>query len=204
MTDTVDESYFQELAEKNPSDICRVALCDYDHSNHTYLLSVWGEDYLIDLRNSTIFRKDADNPNVNILLGLFIMYTLLRVKEIAVSGDWISEKEVPGGAAFFRGPHKIPTHLIEEPYGNHPEEFEKRCRQLDGNPLQMADTAYAFSITPHIPVAVLLWKGDNEFPPEAKLLFDKTISEHLPPDVIFSLSVEICRRIGEGASMERE
>lgn len=197
MTDTVDQSYFQELAGRDPSEICRVAFCGYDFPKQTYCLNVWGEDYLIDPHKSTIAKKEAQNSRVNILLGLFIIYYLLHVKDIGVSGDWISEKEVPGGAAFFRGPHTIPTHLIVERHGDHPEEFEKRCRQLGGTPLEMADAAFAFSITPRIPVAVLLWEGDTEFPPEAKLLFDKTIAEQLPPDVIFSLSVEICNRIGK-------
>ena len=197
MTDTVDESYFQELAGKDPSDICKVSLCNYDPSNDVYLLTVWGEEFIIDPRNSSIVRKGASHSEVNVLLGLFIIYYLLRVKEITLSGDWISEKEVPGGAAFFRGPHEIPTHLVAKTYGNNLDEYEKRCTELGGTSLPMADAAYRFSITPRIPAAVLLWEGDSEFPPEAKLLFDKTIAEQLPPDVIFSLSFEICRRIGD-------
>jgi hypothetical protein len=68
----------------------------------------------------------------------------------------------------------------------------------------MADAAFAFSITPRIPVAVLLWEGDTEFPAEAKLLFDRTIAEQLPPDVIFSLAVEICNRLGNRSFVERD
>jgi hypothetical protein len=59
----------------------------------------------------------------------------------------------------------------------------------------MADAAYSFEITPRIPVAVQFWNGDDEFPPESKILFDKTITEHLTPDIIFCLAVEICLRI---------
>ncbi len=121
----------------------------------------------------------------------------MYIRNAKLNGEWISEKEVPGGAAFFRGPHTIPGHLIAERYGDHLKSFDKKCRQLGGTLLEMADAAFAFSITPHLPVAVLLWEGDMEFPPEAKLLFDKTIAEQLPPDVLFSLSVEICERLGK-------
>ena len=193
--ESVDQSYFQELAERNPAEVCRTALCRHDSSTHTYLLSVWGEDYLIDPRNFFIAKKATPDSKVNVLLGLFIIYYLLHVKEMDVSGQWISEKEVPGGAAFFRGPHTVPGYLIAERYGDHLGEFKKKCGTLGGTPIDMADAAFAFSITPRIPVAVLLWEGDTEFPPEAKLLFDKTIADQLPPDVIFSLSVEICNRI---------
>lgn len=61
----------------------------------------------------------------------------------------------------------------------------------------MADAAYVFKITPNIPVAVLLWLGDEDFGAEAKLLFDRTIGMHLPLDIIFALAVEVCREISK-------
>ena len=77
------------------------------------------------------------------------------------------------------------------------EILREKCEQLDGISLDMADAAYAFEITPRIPVAVQFWDRDDEFPAEAKILFDKTIAEHLAPDIVFCLTVEICRRIGD-------
>ena len=38
-------------------------------------------------------------------------------------------------------------------------------------------------------------KGDDEFPAESKILFDRTIIEHLALDIIFALAVEICTRV---------
>ena len=198
MKNSVDESYFIELAEKNPQDVCRLALCDYDPIEKKYRISVWGEDYGIYPGESKIIRFQDNNPDVGRLLGLFIIYYLLRSKDINISKEWISEKDIPGGATFFRGPHKIPTHIIETRYENNIEEFREICERFDGMPLDMADAAYAFEITPRIPVAVQFWDKDDEFSAEAKILFDKTISEQLSPDIVFCLSVEICRRLGDG------
>jgi hypothetical protein len=196
MTNSIDESYFLELAEKNPEDVCRLALCDYDPMKKGYRISVWGEDYGIYPQESQIIRLQENNPDVGHLLGLFIIYYLLRSKDISISKEWISEKDIPGGPTFFRGPHKIPTQIIEKRYENNVKEFKAVCERLDGIPLDMADAAYAFEITPRIPVAVQFWDMDDEFSAEAKLLFDKTIAEQLAPDIVFCLTVEICRRIG--------
>ena len=198
MTNSIDESYFIELAEKNPEDVCRLALCDYDPEKKAYQISVWGEDYGIYPNESKIVRLHDDNPDVGHLLKLFIIYYLLRSKDIPISKEWISEKDIPGGATFFRGPHKIPTHIIEARYEDKIEEFREICERLDGVPLDMADAAYAFEITPRIPFAVQFWDKDDEFSAEAKILFDKTIAEQLAPDIIFCLTVEICRRIADG------
>ena len=198
MANSIDESYFIELAEKNPEDVCRLALCDYDPEKKGYQISVWGGNYGIYPNGSKIVRLQDDNPDVGHLLKLFIIYYLLRSKDIPISKEWISEKDIPGGATFFRGPHKIPTHIIEARYEDNIEEFREICERLHGVSLDMADAAYSFEITPRIPVAVQFWDKDDEFSAEAKILFDKTIAEQLAPDIIFCLTVEICRRIGDG------
>jgi hypothetical protein len=204
MTNSIDESYFIELAEKNPEDVCRIAICDYDPDKKGYRISVWGEAYGIYPKESKIVRLQDDDPDVGHLLKLFIIYYILRSKDIPISKEWISEKDIPGGATFFRGPHKIPTHIIETRYEDNIEEFKEICEHLDGIPLDMADAAYAFEITPRIPVAVQFWDKDDEFSAEAKILFDKTIAEHLPPDIVFCLTVEICRRIGRTDNRKKE
>lgn len=195
MTYSIDISYFKELAGKNPEDICRTALCDYDKKDKAYILTVWGENYGIYPYDCKIVSLRNGKPDISALFGLFIIYYLLKSKEIKVSEEWISEKDIPGGATFFRGPHKIPTQLIERRYEKDIQGFKETCEQLYGSMIDMADAAYSFEITPRIPAAVLFWNGDDEFQPESKILFDKTITEHLTPDIIFCLAVEICQRI---------
>jgi hypothetical protein len=201
---SIDPSYFYELAQRNPEDVCRHALCDYDPITQRYRLSVWGEVYGIYPSESKIIRFQDDKQQVSLLLGLFIVYYLLRSKDITISKEWISEKDIPGGPTFFRGPHKIPTHIIEDRYKNNIKGFKEICEELEGIPLNMADAAYAFKIAPRIPVAVQFWDGDEEFPAESKILFDKTITEHLSPDIIFCMAVEICRRIGKSRNRKEE
>jgi len=196
MTYSIDSSYFKELAGKNHGDICGRALCGYDKNIKAYILSVWGEDYGIYPDECKIASLRNGKSDVNALFGLFIIYYLLKSKDIKVSREWISEKDIPGGTTFFRGPHAIPTQLIERRYANNINEFKAICEKLSGSRIDMADAAYSFHITPRIPAAVLFWNGDDEFHPESKILFDRTITEHLTPDIIFCLAVEICQRIG--------
>ena len=196
MTNSVDMIYFQELAERDPKDVCRRTLCKYDDKNKFYTLSVWGDEYAVYPHEFKIDRITKNFQSPHDLFYLFIIYYLLKSKEIEISNEWISEKDIPGGVTFFRGPHKIPTHLISNRYSNNIKEFRKRCEQLHGIPLDMADAAYSFKITSHISVAVLYWAGDDDFPPESKILYDKTITEHLASDILFALAVEICKKIG--------
>ncbi len=94
-------------------------------------------------------------------------------------------------------PHEIPTSLISKEYRNDIEAFGERCMQLGGTSLDFADAAYGFNIVPQIPLAVLYWEGDDDFSPEAKILYDKSMIDYLPSDILFSLVVEVCARIGK-------
>ena len=196
MTDSIDGIHFRELAERNPADVCRRASCTYDDMNARYILSVWGDEYEIIPNRSKINCMGRITQPLHDYFYLFMIHYLLKSKAIEISNEWISEKDIPGGTTFFRGPHEIPTHLITLRFNNNIDEFKKICEQHHGHPLDMADAAYGFEITPRIPVAVLYWSGDEDFPAESKILYDRTIAEHLASDIIFALAVGICERLG--------
>ena len=63
--------------------------------------------------------------------------------------------------------------------------------------LDMGDAAYRFNIVPGIPVAVLYWVGDDEFPPEAKILYDRSISGQWPLDIVPALFLSRDRNLPE-------
>ncbi|ETR73949.1 MAG: hypothetical protein OMM_00567 [Candidatus Magnetoglobus multicellularis str. Araruama] len=196
MTKYVDESYFHALSEHAPEDICARALCKY--VDDRYIIGVWGIDYAVDPVAKTIEPINGNGYKPHAYFYLFIIYYLLYAKHIKIIDKWISEKDMPGGTTFFRGPHEIPTRLITDMCQNDIQLFKKACEDLNGTALKEADAAYRFSITPHIPVAVLYWIGDDDFPPEGKILYDKSITSHLTLDMVFSLAIEICTRICNG------
>jgi len=199
MTDLIDRVHFQELSKKDPDDVCRGAGCRHDPAEGRYTVSVWGEEVNIFPHLLKIESADGDRWDPHRYFQLFAIHYLLGSKAVEITGSWISEKEVPGGATFFRGPHRIPTDVVSNRFNNDIEAFKQRCRQLGGEPIEMADAAHAFRITKRIPVAALYWQGDEDFPAECKILYDRTINAHLAPDVIYALAVGVCRRLGDSS-----
>lgn len=197
MSKAVDDCHFQDLSQMDPTDVCRRALCGYDAYQGCYTLFIWGEEYAVFPSESRIAPLGDAMWDTTGFFDLFMVHYLLTCREIPIRKEWISVKDITGGVTFFRGPHEIPTHLIEEKYGVDPGGFNDTCTRLGGTALDMADAAYAFRIAPRIPVAALLWKGDDEFPAESKLLFDGSIGEHLTLDIIFALGVGVCSSLAD-------
>jgi hypothetical protein len=192
MTDLIDKILFQDLLSCDPPEVTKRTGALYDEQTGSYEIHIWGNGYEVQPRQCRITPRSKGSRVYRDYLYLFILHYLMKAKEIPVSGQWVSEKDIPGGAGFFRGPHALPTHLVAHTFGNDPAGFLDVGKKLGGTPLPMADAAVSFEITPRIPVAVLLWQADEEFESQANLLFDRTISRHLPLDIIYALAVEIC------------
>ncbi len=113
--DMVDKVYFQDLSDKNPEDICDGILCKYDDVKKRYTVSVWEDEYIIYPHEQRIeyIRQGSYEPHENFYL--FVIFFLLNSKENTLLIEWISEKDIPGGPTFFRGPHEISTNLINHP-----------------------------------------------------------------------------------------
>ena len=192
----VDPMYFRELATQDTEDVCQRALCTYDIEERSYTIEIWGDEYLINPYEGKIDRVTDNFPMPHEYFCIFILHYLLKAKGSKICNEWISEKDIPGGVSFFTVSHEIPTHLISEQYGNNIDRFREKCIQMLGTPLDMADASYSFKIAPNVSVAVLYWLGDEDFPPQSRILYDKSIADYLAPDVVFALAVEICSRIG--------
>ena len=196
MTDLIAPIHYRELADKDPEAVCRRTGCFYDKDRQCYELEVWDDVYHIYPHEPRIECQGRASQAVHEYLSIFIVHYLLTAVEAVIEGEWISEKDIPGGPTFFRGPHAIPTDLITRTYQNDIAAFGRRCRVLRGETVEMGDAAFRFQMTGRLPVVVLYWQGDEDFPPETRMLFDRSICRFLALDVVFALAVEICTRIG--------
>ncbi len=64
-----------------------------------------------------------------------------------------------------------------------------------GLPLDLADAAFAFQAFPRVALAVLLWEGDDEFPAEARVVFDAAAGHYLPAEDLAGLGGLLARRL---------
>jgi hypothetical protein len=191
MSSPVSPSHFKDLLDQNPEDVCARSLCSFDDESGIYFLHAWNGQYSVNPANMTIASPEE---GLHEYFDLFLIHHLLGAKAVEPTGEWISEKDMPGGATFFRGPHAVPTEFITDTIGDNLDLFREMCESFGGSPLAMGDAAYSFTITSRVPVAILYWIGDEDFPAEAKILYDRTITDHLELDGVFALMVTICSR----------
>ncbi|GAF77754.1 unnamed protein product, partial [marine sediment metagenome] len=53
---------------------------------------------------------------------------------------------------------------------------------IGGRKADYGDVAVTIDAFSRVPIMLVLWRGDEEFSPEAKFIFDSTISDYLTTD----------------------
>jgi hypothetical protein len=69
-------------------------------------------------------------------------------------------------------------------------------RLTEENPTEVCRRAQCTYDTGKQCYILSVW-GDDEFPSESKLLFDKSITAHLALDIIYALAQEVCGRVAK-------
>ena len=182
-----DPSLWLQLQKTNPEEICRKALVSYGQQEG-FLLPFLNQTFQVLPKKRAIIPLYQHIPTMKSFeLDLVILTYLLRAKEINISGNIINEKQIPGGEAFFRGPHALNTSPMEKKFGEDRDAFLSVGKKLCGEVRNLGDAGICLPMLPRIPVTLILWLKDDEFPAEIKVGFDSTIVHHLPLDVIWAI-----------------
>ncbi len=197
----IESEYWDELARLNPETVCIRTMADYHVRQRGYTLPILNQDYLI-LPNQREMRRFVEGDtskgdDLTTEFTLMVLFYLLKTKNIPLDRRWISEKDLLGGEAFFRGPHALSVDLIEKKYGGDPEGFIEAGKALGGTPVRFGDKSIAMDVFPRIPIIYILWMGDEEFPAKAGVLFDASIGSHFTLDMIWIMVHEVSKRLVE-------
>jgi hypothetical protein len=181
------------VAEKEPSTICKQAGVQYDFVANTFSMQCFGQEIIVDASNYTIVSHSPLGEKLLHGLGHFFdlaaLWYLGKAKNVPPSGQMISPASLSGGQIFQRGTHVLPLDQIVARYGNDFDRFYTKGAELGGQRMEYGDASMRLLPFPRVPVTLILWGADDEFPARAGMFFDATCEQHLPMDVIWSTAM---------------
>jgi hypothetical protein len=123
------------------------------------------------------------------ILILHYLRGTLRSQGAAVTGEWIAFQEVPDGKFYLDAFHRRARNPLVQTFGNDPEKLiELAAGAFGAIPSDQGDLSVVIKAFPLVPIVLMIWKGDDEFPPEGNILFDKNIPGILSAEDIAWLS----------------
>ncbi|OHE57504.1 MAG: hypothetical protein A2Z47_11495 [Thermodesulfovibrio sp. RBG_19FT_COMBO_42_12] len=177
----------------DPSIICRSASVSFDGKGGYYILKSFCTDFFVNPREKIIRSSTLSGEIIIKRYDYFFIHSclwyLINAKDISLTGKLIKPSNLKGGDLFFRGSHILPLGSVARRYGNDKEAFIKRGKELCAEAVNYGDVSIKLLPMPRIPVTVILWLKDEEFPPRADLLLDSTCELQLPLDIIWSIAM---------------
>lgn len=110
-------------------------------------------------------------------------------------GRWISFSELPDGTFYQRAFQGYTGEAITRAFRNDLDAFARAAEHLGGRRLTFGDCSFSFSALPKVTLAAAYWRGDEELSPSARILFDASVSHHLPTDVCAILGAALTGRL---------
>jgi hypothetical protein len=158
----------------------------------TYLLKLkfLNELYQIRFPEIDVTYHSLDRE-VDIWRKILILHYIINSQGSPLTGEWIDFRQVPAGSNYYPAFVKRSQKPLRDFFGNQLDLLDEAARNLGGERADHGDRAVIIPAFTRVPVALVFWVGDEEFPPEANILFDSTVSAYLSTEDIAVLSQQI-------------
>lgn len=144
-------------------------------------LPVWGKPVIIG-RDNFIAVDEESGVECSGLLQAMIAYYCFTSDGSAPIGQWVSFSELPDGQFYVAAFQGYTGQRLAQTFGDDLGRFAAAAESAGGVPEPLADATFRYQVFPHVPLAAACWRGDEEFPSSYRLLFDASVSRHLPTD----------------------
>ena len=128
-------------------------------------------------------------------IAIVLIHYLLHCDGTRPAGQWVAFRELPDGLFYAQAFSGHAEGALAERFGGDIEAFRQANRAQGGSPLDIAEAAFAMRRSRYLPVAVLLWAGDDEFPGQARILFDANAGRQLPTEDLSGIGDWLAHRL---------
>ena len=165
--------------------LCRKSGAQYLEidSQKIIILQHLSRSYQVTLPNVDITLVDSQEE-VPIREKVLILHYLTRAKGTPLASKMITFKELPEGAIYSPTFAKRTANPLLKHFGKEPHRLVDIAEKLGGHKVDYGDVAVTISAFRYVPITLVLWRGDEEFAPQASIIFDATISDYLSTEDI--------------------
>lgn len=135
-------------------------------------------EYEVDFKKREVFARASNVVAKDYLSILVLPYLTQRLKGLpSLTAEWISFKQLDGGLGYYPPFKERTLNPLLRKYGDRPEAIFELTERFCSRRAQLADASVALEVFEGVPVLITLSKADEEFGPEANILFDKSIKD---------------------------
>jgi len=134
------------------------------------------------------FQFDSDDDQEIPIQEQVLLLHYLGGRPQSEFNQWVSYREIPGASFYFSAFVKRAIDPLKKVFGEQLKLLKHAAQKLNAHLIDYGDLGLEFQILPNITIRIVMWEGDDDFTPEANILFSNNIHEILSPEDIAWLS----------------
>ena len=158
------------------------------------LIPYLGRQYALIMENESIFFEEASS-SLKIPDQVLLLHYLITARGVPVGEQWITFREVPSGSFYYAAFVRRAINPLLKCFGHDPSLLSDVAQVIGQVLSSPGDAALKVFALPRVPVVLSVWRGDEEFPPQANVYMDQSISSYLDTEDIAYLSGAVVYKI---------
>ena len=107
----------------------------------------------------------------------FLLRYLLESKAVAWKGEWKTFREMPWGEMYITPYTGRVLTRAAFTFGFRTAAMKAACEKMGAEAVKHGDAGYRFNLIGGYKMQLLIWEGDDEFPPSAQVLYSDNFAE---------------------------
>ncbi|MFC1962614.1 DUF3786 domain-containing protein [Chloroflexota bacterium] len=180
---TLDIALEKALADvRKLSPFVAAAMAGCDFSRGSFHLKFFNRSFLIHHPQVKVEEENSTAPTPQ-WLQVILLHYLLTADGAAIEDQWITYRYLPGTALFEQRFYDMALKSLLRSFGQDLPAFQRSALSLGGEATsRTGDAAFKFLALPHIPMACILYLGDDEVASSINVLFDASAPHYLPTE----------------------
>lgn len=170
------------------------AQCRVTGSSKSITIQYLNRPYLLTLPDITI-SVVGSNEEVPTRDKILLLHYFTLSKGTPLADKLIAFTELPEGSGYFPSFAKRTINILLAHFGKEAHLLIPAAEKLAGRKADFGDAAVTIDALSRVPITIILWQGDEEFPPQGSIVFDATISDYLSTEDITVLCGVITGRL---------
>ena len=168
-------SYYADLLSKaDPAEI--TARTGIPCEDNTFRITLLGTEYRVGVD------AHIDPQNTPLPVQTFLIRYLLEGKSVSWAGAWKTFREMPWGELYIKPYTGRVLTRAAFTFGTRIAAFRAACEKMGATSVSNGDAGYELSFLGAYKMRILVWEGDDEFPPNAQVLYSDNFETGFAPE----------------------
>ena len=167
--------YEEKFRVLDPASVAE-RLKDVRWDGKEFTLNLLGRDYAISHPDYAIRALDGSKlPPLPV--QTFLLRYLLESKDVSWGGQWKTFREMPWGEMYIKPYTGRVLTRAAFTFGTRVAVFKAAAEKMGAEAVKHGDAGYRFDLIGGYQMQILVWEGDDEFPPNAQVLYSDNFAE---------------------------